>query len=136
MQKAPEPVRTGKLFSKTLLFNAYTMTHYKMCLLLLVDQSRCASCLCPFSLVHASGEGRDKVGPTDYNPNKLAPALKAVAWGRDKRLGQKYTTDAPGPGTYNPALVRKSVGPGCEEYWNVTRTLHTILASAKGCVSA
>ena len=49
-----------------------------------------------------TGVGRDTVGPAAYNPSSGPAAMKAVAWGKEKR-GKKYTTDVPGPGTYNPS---------------------------------
>ncbi len=58
-----------------------------------------------------TGCGMDRVGPACYNPSKPAPAQKAVAWGKDKR-GQKYATDVPGPGSYNPIVVSKGAANG------------------------
>ena len=59
-----------------------------------------------------TGVGRDTVGPGSYSPAAQPDALRAVAWGKDKR-GRSYTTDVPGPGAYDPtqASLRSHSSP-------------------------
>lgn len=65
----------------------------------------------PIPVAPHTGEGFDRVGPTDYEPPlEIQPAQKAPSWSKSKaRRGDiAKRKETPGPGAYNPAVPAKT----------------------------